>query len=54
MGQNICSPFQKQGLLDLYYDQFHFKNEFKRYTGQSPKKFDLADNRFSKLFYKNL
>ncbi|GBF41550.1 DNA-binding helix-turn-helix protein [Leptospira ellinghausenii] len=46
--------FQTQGLFDLYYDQAHFRIEFKTYTGQTPNQFYSSKNNFGKLFYKNL
>ena len=37
-------------IYDLYYDQSHFINEFKRYTGLTPHQYSKMNNDFGRHF----
>ncbi len=47
-----AADFFKDSLYEVYYDQSHFINEFKRYTGYSPSQYAKVKNEFGKIFYK--
>jgi AraC-like DNA-binding protein len=44
--------FLQTDFYDYYYDQSHFIKDFKRFTGHTPGKLAMDENKFGQIFYK--
>ncbi|RAV98038.1 helix-turn-helix domain-containing protein [Pseudochryseolinea flava] len=51
--QTNFTNFSGADVYSFYHDQAHFIKDFKRFTGFSPSKYQLQENDFGKIFYKD-
>jgi hypothetical protein len=47
------TTFDGDDVYSLYHDQSHFIKDFKRFTGHSPGKFQILENEFGRIFYRD-